>query len=134
MRLTPLIPLVLCAAPLVAETHAETELMPRVSHELALRCLALWVSDLEANGPGVNIEGTAKEMVFFSRLVAQKATAAEAATFDTLFATELDFYRKTQAASDNPATREEADMELTGSGKMCWFQVLQEEGGPYEGQ
>ena len=134
MRLTTLFPLLLCATPLVAQTEADMDLMPQVSHDLALTCLAYWVSDLEANGPGVNMEGTAKEIVFFSRLIAQKATANEAATFDTRFAEQLDFYRTTQAAMDNPETREEADMELTGSGKMCWFEILQGEGGPYEGQ
>jgi hypothetical protein len=134
MRLTTLIPLIFCATPLFAQTDVEADLMPQVSHDLALTCLAYWVSDLEANGPGANIEVTAKEMVFFSRLIAQKATADEAAAFDTRFAEQLDFYRKTQAAMDNPATREEADMELTGSGKMCWFEILQAEGGPYEGQ
>jgi hypothetical protein len=133
MRLTALVPLLALATPLLAQTEAETELMPRVSHDLALTCLALWVSDVEASSD-TNIADKAKEIVFFSRLIAQKATADEAANFDTLFAEKLDFYRGTQAALDNPATREEADMELTGSGKMCWFQILQDEGGPYEGQ
>ncbi len=105
-----------------------------MSHDLALTCLALWVSDLENNGATSHPADKAKEMVFFSRLIAQKATADEATNFDTLFAEKLNFYRATQAAMDNPATRDEADMELTGSGKMCWFQVLVADGGPYEGQ
>jgi hypothetical protein len=133
MRLTALVPLLALATPLLAQTEAETDLMPGVSHDLALTCLALWVSELEAS-PETNTADKVKEMVFFSRLIAQKATAEEAANFDTLFGETLDFYRATQAALDNPATREEADMELTGSGKMCWFQILQEEGGLYEGQ
>jgi hypothetical protein len=133
MRLTALVPLLALVTPLFAQTEAETELMPRVSHDLALTCLALWVSEVEAS-PDTNIADKVKEMVFFSRLIAHKATAEEAANFDTLFGETLDFYRTTQAALDNPATREEADMELTGSGKMCWFQILQEEGGLYEGQ
>lgn len=134
MRLTAVLPLIICAAPLAAWAEAETDLMPSVSHDLALTCLALWVSDLEDDGAASSPADKAKEMVFFSRLIAQKATAEEAADFDTLFAEKLNFYRATQAAMDNPATREEADMELTGSGKMCWFQVLVAEGGPYEGQ
>ena len=134
MRLTALFPLLLCATPLVAQTSDDTDLLTGVSHDLALTCLALWVSDLEDEGAGSNTADKAKEIVYFSRLIAQKATAAEAANFDTLFAEKLDFYRATQAAMDNPATREEADMEVTGSGKMCWFQVLVAEGGPYEGQ
>jgi hypothetical protein len=134
MRLTALFPLLLCATPLVAQTADDTDLLTGVSHDLALTCLALWVSDLEDEGAGSNTADKAKEIVYFSRLIAQKATAEEAANFDTLFAEKLDFYRATQAAMDNPATREEADMELTGSGKMCWFQVLVAEGGPYEGQ
>jgi hypothetical protein len=134
MRQTALVLLFALATPLAAQTEAESDLMPTVSHDLALTCLALWVSDLEADGAGTTLADKASEIVFFSRLIAQKATAEEAANFDTLFADKLDFYRRTQAAMNTPATREEADMELTGSGKMCWFQILQEEGGPYEGQ
>ena len=133
MRLTALIPLILCASPLAAQTEAEADLMPRGSHDLALTCLALWVSDLETS-PGIDTAAKAKEMVFFARLIAQKATAEEVANFDTLFAEKLDHYRKAQAALNNPATQEEADMDLTGTGKMCWFEILQDVGGPYEGQ
>jgi hypothetical protein len=134
MRLTALVLLLALATPLAAQAEAESDPMPTVSHDLALTCLALWVSDLETDVAGTNLADKASEIVFFSRLIAQKATAEEVANFDTLFAEKLDFYRTTQAALNIPATREEADLELTGSGKMCWFQILQNEGGPYEGQ
>ncbi len=133
MRLAALIPLILCVTPLAAQTEAEADLMPRGSHDLALTCLALWVSDLEAN-PDIDTAAKAKEMVFFSRLIAQKATAEEVANFDTQFDEELDHYRKAQADLNNPATQEEADMDLTGTGKMCWFDILQDLGGLYAGQ
>ncbi len=134
MRLTALIPLIACATPIFAQTKAGTDHLPAVSHDLAMACLALWVSDLEVNGAGIDPAGKAKELVFFSRLIAQKATAEEAASFDTRFAREVDFYRTLQAALGDPATRDEADMDLTGTGKMCWFQALAAEGGPYEGE
>jgi hypothetical protein len=134
MRLAVLIPLFLCATPLVAQTVAETDMLPAFSHDEAMTCLALWVTNLEREGAGLDPAGFAKEMVFFSRLIAQKATPEEAANFDTRFAEEVDLIRSWQAALDNPATREEADMDLTGTGKMCWFQALAAEGGPYEGQ
>lgn len=134
MRPAALFPLLLCATPLVAQTETVTDLLPGVSHDLAMSCLALWVSDLEVSGAGIDPAGKAKQLVFFSRLIAQKATAEEAASFDTRFAEELDFYRARRAELANAATRDEAEMELTGTGKMCWFQVLAAEGGPYEGQ
>ena len=124
MRLTALIPLLFLATPLVAQTEAEFDLLPAVSHDLALTCLALWVTNLESDGAGINPAAFAQEMVFFSRLIAQKATPDEAASFDTRFAAQLDFYRTLRAALNNPATRDEADMDLTGTGKMCWFQAL----------
>lgn len=134
MRLTALIPLLFLATPLVAQTVAEPDPLPAASHDLAMTCLALWVTNLESEGAGLDPAGFAQEMVFFSRIIAQKATPEEAASFDSRFAAMVDFYRTQQAALGNPATRDEADMELTGTGKMCWFQALAAEGGPYEGQ
>jgi hypothetical protein len=134
MRLTFLLPFILCATPLVAQTEAEPEVLPTVSHGLAMTCLALWASDIEANSAGIDPAAKAKEMVFFARLIAQTATPEEAALFDSLFDEEMAYYRSLQAELNNPATRDEADMDLTGTGKMCWFQVLAAEGGPYEGQ
>lgn len=134
MRLTALIPMLFLATPLVAHTEAELDLLPPVSHDLALTCLALWVTTLETEGMGLDPAGFAQEMVFFSRIIAQKATPEETASFDTRFAEQVDFYRTRQAELENPATREEADMDLTGTGKMCWFHALLAEGGPYEGR
>lgn len=132
MRPPLLAPLILCATPVVAQTEAGP--LSPVSHGMAMTCLALWVSDLEANGAGIDPAAKAKEMVFFSRLIAQTATPGEAARFDSLFDEEVAYFRGLQAALDNPDTRDEADMDLTGTGKMCWFQALAAEGGPYEDQ
>lgn len=134
MRLTHIFPFILCATSLVAQTKTDPEFFSQVSHGMAMTCLALWASDLEANGAGIDPAAKAKEMVFFSRLIAQKATPEEAARFDSLFDEEVAYYRTLQAALDDPETRDEADMDLTGTGKMCWFQALAAEGGPYEGQ
>lgn len=134
MRLTALIPLLFLATPLVAQTEAEVDVLPAVSHDLAMTCLALWVTNLETEGAGPNPADFAKEMVFFSRIIAHRATPEEAASFDSRFAEEVAYYRTLQAALDNPASRDEADMDLTGTAKMCWFQALAAEGGPYEGQ
>ncbi len=134
MFLTALIPLVAAAAPLFAQTQAEEELLPGFSHDQAVTCLALWVVNLESEGPGLDPAGFAQEMVFFSRLIALKATPDQAAGFDARFAQEIQLIQSWEAALDNPATRDDADMELTGTAKMCWFQALAAEGGPYEGQ
>lgn len=134
MRATVLFPLLLWASSHVAQAEAEPDLLPAASHDLALTCLALWVVNLESEGAGPDPAAFAQQMVFFSRLIAQKATPDQAAGFDSRFAEELDHYRSLQAALDNPATRDEADMDLTGTGKMCWFSALMDRGGPYEGQ
>jgi hypothetical protein len=134
MRLTALVPLLFLATPLLAHTEAEMDLLPPFSHDQALTCLALWVVNLETDGAGLDPAGFAQEMVFFSRLITAKATPEEAVSFDARFAEELTVIRSLRAALDNPATREEADMDLTGTGKMCWFQALAAEGGPYEGR
>ena len=138
MRLTflapALVPLILCAAPALAQTAPDEGLLPGFSHDQAMSCLALWVTRLESEGPGLDPATVAQEMVFFARLVAQKSTPDEAATFDSRFAEMVAQFRAWQAALKDPATREEADMDLTETGKMCWFQALAAEGGPYEGQ
>jgi hypothetical protein len=134
MRLIALVPLLFLGAPLSAQTDAGSDLLPGFTHDQAMSCLALWVTNLESEGAGLDPASFAQEMVFFSRLIAQKATPEEAASFDTRFAEEVGFYRTRRADLGNPALRDEADMELTGTGKMCWFQALAAEGGPYEGQ
>jgi hypothetical protein len=134
MRLTALAPLLFLATPLLAHTEAESDLLPPFSHAEAMSCLALWVVNLESDEPTLDPAGFAQEMVFFSRLITARATPDEAASFDSRFAEEVDLIRSWQTALDNPATREEADLNLTYTGKMCWLHALTGEGGPYEGR
>jgi hypothetical protein len=134
MRLTALAPLLFLATPLLAHTEAESDLLPPFSHDDAMACLALWAVNLEADGADLDPVSFAQEMVFFSRLITARATPEEAASFDSRFAEEVDLIRSWRAELDNPATREEADMNLTYTGKMCWFHALLGPGGPHEGR
>jgi hypothetical protein len=108
------------------------ELLPLFLHDDAVTCLAYTVSDFENGGPDADPAKTAAEMVFFARLVAIKATPEDEAGFDARFAADLAHYRMLHQALDDPARRDEADMDLTGTAKFCWFQALAAEGGLYE--
>lgn len=108
------------------------ELLPLFPHDDAVTCLAYTVAGFEHSGPDADPAKTAAEMVFFARLIAMKATAEDEAGFDARFAADLAHYRALQEALDDPARRDEADMDLTGTGKFCWFQALAADGGLYE--
>lgn len=129
MRATVLLAFALCAA----QTAGAEDLFPSLSHDDALTCMAYSVTDVERNGTQ-DPARFAQEMVFWSRLIAMKATEADQAAFDSRFAEELAFYRDPKFEGDAPATPEEVDEILTGTAKMCWFQGLAAEGGPYEGE
>lgn len=129
MRATVLLPFALCAA----QIAGAEERLPNFSHDDALTCMAYSVVDVELTGTQDPAK-FAQEMVFWSRLIAMKATEADQAAFETRFAETLAFFRDPKFEGDAPATPEEVDEILTGTAKMCWFEALAAEGGPYEGQ
>lgn len=110
---------------------AQTEdLLPLFTHDEAITCMAYSVVEVEWNGLS-DPARFATQMVFFSRLIAAKATASDRAAFDARFAERLALMRGLHAEMDDPAKRDEADDILTGTGKMCWYQALAAEGGPF---
>lgn len=104
--------------------------LPLFTHDDAVTCMAYAVVEVERNGAS-DPAGFATQMVFFSRLIAAKATASDRAAFDARLAERLALMRGLHAEMDDPAKREEADDILTGTGKMCWYQALAAEGGPF---
>jgi hypothetical protein len=117
------------AVPALAEPQ---DPLPNFDLDSAITCLAYTVSSIEQDKSGDIVASRAEWLVFFSRLIAVKSTYADTARFHTHYNDDLDYYRSLQAALDDPARRDEADMDLTGTGKMCWFQALAAEGGLYD--
>ena len=103
--------------------------LPKLDLESAITCLAFSVHEIESRPEYA--ASRAEWMVFFSRLIAAKSTEADMAAFEARFARELAFLRNPSIDEGVPATPEEADELLTGTGKMCWFHALAAEGGPY---
>ena len=122
---------ILTASALTSAVRAE-DLLPLFLHDDAVTCMAYTVAAFEHSGPDADAAKTAAELVFFARLIAMKATPKDEADFDAGYAEKLAQYRSLEAALDDPARRDEADMDLTGTGKMCWYQALAAEGGLYE--
>jgi hypothetical protein len=118
--------LLLTALPLQAQTH---DPVPGFDLDSAIACLAYSVVDIEQNPDAA--ADRARWMVFFSRLIAAKSTEADAAVFDAQFAEKLAALRDPSFEEGVPATPEEVDEILTGTGKMCWYQALAAEGGPF---
>ena len=103
--------------------------LPNFELYSAIDCLAFAVVQVEKYPDSA--ARYAEWMVFFSRLIAVKSTEADHAAFDASFAGALESLRNPMIDENLPATPEEADEILTGTGKMCWFQALAAEGGPY---
>jgi len=108
-----------------------TDPLPGFDLGQAIACLAYRVADVELNGPGPDPAALATELVFFSRLIAIKSGSDDHAAFDAKFAEELAFYRNPSFEEGQVATPDEVDEILTGTGKMCWFEALAAEGGPF---
>jgi hypothetical protein len=121
--------LFLSALPLQAET---VDPVPTFDLASSITCLAYTVNEIERNPDYA--ASRAEWLVFFSRLIAAKSGPEDHAAFKARFAEELESLRHPMFDVNEPATPEEADEILTGTGKMCWFQALAAEGGPYEGQ
>jgi hypothetical protein len=119
--------LILTALPLQAQT---ADPMPDFDLDSAITCLAYTVSEIESDPKGDIAVHRADWLVFFSGLIAAKSTPADAKTIGDRFAKELLFFRAPSYEEGVPATREEVDEILTGTGKMCWYQALAAEGGP----
>jgi hypothetical protein len=123
--------LVASALPLQAQT---TDPLPNFDLDSAITCLALAVAEVEGDTDGTIAADRADWIVFFSSLIAAKSTKADADAVGARFAEELLFLRNPSFEEGVPATPEEADDILTGTGKMCWFQALAAEGGPFADQ
>jgi hypothetical protein len=109
--------------------HAQiADPLPEFDLDSAISCLAFTVVEIEQDG---RIAASRAEwLVFFSRLIAAKSTEADAAAFDDRFSSELAFFRDPSFEDGVPATPDEVDEILTGTGKMCWFNAIAAEGGP----
>lgn len=127
MRLTAALVLA-TALPLQAQP---VDPLPDFSLDSAITCLAYTVSEIESDPTGEVAANRADWLVFFSGLIAAKSTPADAQAIGDRFAKELVFYRAPSFEDGIPATREEVDEILTGTGKMCWYDALAAEGGPY---
>ncbi len=118
--------LILTALPVQAQT---ADPLPGFDLRSAITCLAYTANEIERYPDYA--ANRVEWMVFFSRLIAVKSTEADLARFNSLFAQELAFMRNPIIDDGVPATPEEVDEILTGTGKMCWFQALAAEGGPF---
>lgn len=98
----------------------------------SITCLAYTLHEIERNPDYA--ASRAEWLVFFSRLIAAKSGPEDHAVFQARFDEALNSLRKPMIDVNEPATPEEADEILTGTGKMCWFQALAAEGGPYADQ
>lgn len=116
----------LSAIPLQAQT---VDPVPTFDLGSSITCLAFTVHEIEQNPDYA--AGRAEWLVFFARLIAAKSGPEDHAAFEARFAEELEALRNPMIDLNEPATPEEADEILTGTGKMCWFQALAAEGGPY---
>lgn len=121
--------LVLSTLPLQAQV---ADPLPNFDLDASITCLAYAVNEIQRN-PDV-AASRAEWMVFFSRLIAAKSGPKDHAAFEARFAEELAYLRNPYVEEGVAATPDEVDEILTGTGKMCWFQALAAEGGPYEGQ
>ena len=121
--------LVLSVLPLQAQA---IDPVPGFDLDSAITCLAYTAYEIERYPDYA--ESRVMWMVFFSRLIAVKSGPEDHAAFDARFAEALDALRNPMFDVNEPATPEEADEILTGTGKMCWFQALAAEGGPYQDQ
>jgi hypothetical protein len=131
MMETPMRAAALClltTLPLQAQT---SDPLPNFPLYGAITCLAYTVSAIEADPTGEIAAARADWLVFFSGLIAAKSTAADAKDIADSFAKDLLFYRAPSIDEGVPATPEEVDEILTGTAKMCWFDALAAEGGPY---
>ncbi|MBA3910261.1 MAG: hypothetical protein C0524_10345 [Rhodobacter sp.] len=117
------------AGPVLAEGTA-TDLqgaLPGFTFGDTLNCLAFQIAWLEVAASVAPTRDT-KEMVFWSRLLAAKGWAEDAAGFDLRFDEALERFRATRSVFvSNPSdteARDIADTDLTMIGKFCWFQAL----------
>ncbi|MBN8631863.1 MAG: hypothetical protein J0L76_13525 [Rhodobacterales bacterium] len=117
------------ALPLQAET---VDPVPTFDLDSSITCLAYTLYEIERNPDYA--ASRAEWLVFFSRLIEAKSGPEDRAAFKARFDEALESLRNPMFDVNEPATPEEADEILTGTGKMCWFQALAAEGGPYEGQ
>lgn len=121
--------LLLSALPLAAET---ADPVPTFDLDSSITCLAYAVNEIGLSPE--QAEHRVEWILFFSRLIEAKSGPEDRAAVSARFAQELAMLRNPMIDDGVPATPEEADEILTGTGKMCWFQALAAEGGPYEGQ
>ncbi|NJM82700.1 MAG: hypothetical protein HC844_09505 [Tabrizicola sp.] len=124
-----LIVLLVTALPLRAET---VDPVPTFDLGSSITCLAYTLHSIERNPD--NASSRAEWLVFFSRLIAVKSGPEDHAAFEARFAEALDSLRNPMIDEGIAATPEEGDEILTGTAKMCWFQALAAEGGPYADQ
>ena len=117
------------ASPLQAEL---VDPVPTFDLGSSITCLAYTVNEIERNPDYA--ASSAESLVFFAHLIAVKSSAEDHAAFKARFAAALESLRHPMFDVNEPATPEEADEILTGTGKMCWFQALAAEGGPYADQ
>ncbi len=116
------------ALPIQAQT---VDPLPNFPLDSAITCLAYAVSDIESDAEGKIAADRAGWVVFFSTLIAAKSAPDAAGTIGDRFARELLFFRAPSYEEGVAATPEEVDEILTGTGKMCWYEALAAEGGPY---
>lgn len=119
----------LSALPLQAQT---TDPLPSFDLQSSITCLAFTLHEIEGNPDYA--KGRADWLLFFARLIDAKSSESDRAAFPTRFAQELEALRHPMIDANEPASPAEVDEILTGTGKMCWFNALAAEGGPYEGQ
>lgn len=116
------------ALPVQAQT---VDPLPGFTLDAAISCLAYTVSEIESDREGKIAASRADWLVFFSTLIAAKSLPEETKTIGDRFAEELLFFRAPSYEEGVLATPEEVDEILTGTGKMCWYEALAAEGGPY---
>jgi hypothetical protein len=118
---------IVSALPLQAET---VDPVPSFDLQSSITCLAYAVNEIERYPE--TAASRAEWMVFFSRLIAAKSGPEDHAAFEARFAEHLAYLRDPYFEEGVTATSDEVDEILTGTGKMCWFQALAAEGGPYD--
>ncbi|MDZ4088142.1 MAG: hypothetical protein U1E69_15240 [Tabrizicola sp.] len=121
----------LTTLPLQAQT---ADPLPNFPLDSAITCLAYTVSAIEADPKGDIAAARADWLVFFSGLVAAKSTPADTKVLGDRFAKELLFYRAPSFEEGTTASPAEVDEILTGTARMCWFDALAADGGPYADQ
>lgn len=123
-------PLVFSVLAATGPAHAQApDPLPGFPLESAITCLAYTANEIERYPDYA--ANRVEWMVFFSRLIAVKSSEADLAEFNSLFAIQLGLMRSPMIDDGVPATPEEVDEILTGTGKMCWFEALAAEGGPF---